>query len=185
MFDQRGIIVAVGGAVLLPSPDNVARMTGSVLTVVWLSWIFTADLLNDILSAGFRVRLVSMHHTPSEKVIKIDDNGFQGDVGTRVEPLHRSFGGFQPLGVGVREVACIREQSLDTGPISLAIPGYAHHDGGTGLFRWPLFQFALLTSSTVGVRPKVSDNEASVHTIGERRIVAIHCGECRYDLDRR
>src|SRR5215469_8633981 len=100
-------------------------MTGSVLTVVWLSWIFTADLLNDVFSAGFRVRLVSMDHTPAEKVIKIDDNGFQGDVWSCVEPLHRSFGGFQPFGIGVRKVAGIREQSLDTGPIGLAIPGYA------------------------------------------------------------
>ena len=66
-----------------------------------------------------------MDHTPAEKVIKIDDNGFQGDVRTGIEPLHRSFGGSQPFGIGVRKVAGIREQSLDTGPISLAIPGYA------------------------------------------------------------
>ena len=90
-----------------------------------LAWKFTTDYFNDIFSAGFRVGLVSMDHTPAEKVIKIDDNGFQGDVRTGVEPLHRSFGGFQPFGIGVRKVAGIREQSLDTGPISLAIPGYA------------------------------------------------------------
>ena len=66
-----------------------------------------------------------MDHAPAEKVIKSNDNGFQGDVRTGIEPLHRSFGGSRPFGIGVRKVAGIREQSLDTRPISLAIPGYA------------------------------------------------------------
>jgi hypothetical protein len=102
----------------------------------------TTDFFNDIFSAGFRVGLVSMNHTPAEKGINLDDNGFQGHVRTGVEPLHRSFGGFQPFGMGVREVAGIREQGLDTGPISLAIPGYSQRDGGTAYFRSLLFQCA-------------------------------------------
>ena len=47
------------------------------------------------------------------------------------------------LGMSVMELVSIREQLLDAGPVSFAIPGNAQHDAGFGPFRVPAFHWNL------------------------------------------
>jgi hypothetical protein len=45
-----------------------------------LAWIFVAELVNDILSTGFRVARAPMNQAPAEKVINIDDEWLHDDA---------------------------------------------------------------------------------------------------------
>jgi len=94
-----------------------------------------------------------MNHTPAEKVIDVDYDRFHGRARTD-EPLDGSFSVLQPFGIGVVEVGGIREQFLDTRPISFAIPGYSEYHGGTDLFRSLSFHCVLLiTAATLAPNP--------------------------------
>ena len=72
----------------------------------------------------------------------------------RMSRLTEASASFNHSALGVVEVGGIREQFLDTRPISFAIPGYSEYHGGTDLFRSLSFHCVLLiTAATLAPNP--------------------------------